>query len=362
MRRFPLLSALTALLIAYAPTAFAQTASSQTTLPVEQGLPIPVKVGVGFADLIAFKEGTGIYTATVDVRLRWQDLRLRRPAEEATDPPKVYRGADAQAQLAKIWVPATELVNQRSRETYSAAGLRMYPDGTVELTRRVRAEFASTVNVERFPFDRQKLRIDVAVPNQSAEMVALRFDQDDLDFSRAAASVNLDNWDIQSVALRSDPLTGWYGTTHAQVVASLEIVRQPGIIAATIFIPLFASLLIPMLSIWLNRLDDGSFQIETFELVNIIMGGLFAVIALNFTVNSAYEALGSADNPVSRLFALNYTTLGIGLLVNVLLFRFGVVERWFGRYVQEQLYVFLSWAVPVLVLTGAGAIILVSVV
>jgi len=92
------------------------------------------------------------------------------------------------------------------------------------------------------------------------------------------------------------------------------------------------------------------------------MGGLFAVIALNFTVNSAYEALGSGDNPVSRLFALNYTTLGIGLLVNVLLFRFGVVERWFGRYVQEQFYIFLSWAVPVLVLTGAGAIILVAVV
>ena len=86
------------------------------------------------------------------------------------------------------------------------------------------------------------------------------------------------------------------------------------------------------------------------------------MIALNFTVNSAYEALGSVDNPVSRLFALNYTTLGIGLLVNVLLFRFGVVERWFGRYVQEQLCVFLSWAVPVLVLAGAGAIILVAVV
>lgn len=355
MRR--LLALLVLLLIAFAPTARAQT-----TLPVEQGLPVPVKVGVAFAELIAFKESTGIYNATVDVRLRWQDLRLRRPPEEATDPPKTYRGTDAQAQLEKIWVPATELVNQRGRETYSATGLRIYPDGTVELTRRVRAEFAATMNVERFPFDRQKLPISVAIRDLSAEQVALRFDQDDFDFSRAATGVNLDNWDIQSVALRSDPLAGWYGTTHAQVVASLEIARQPGMVVATIFIPLFASLLIPMLSIWLNRVDDGFFQIETFELVNIIIGGLFAVIALNFTVNSAYEALGSGDNPVSRLFALNYTTLGVGLLVNVLLFRFGVVERWLGRYVQEQLYVFLCWAVPVLALTGAGAIILVAVV
>ncbi len=132
-------------------------------------------------------------------------------------------------------------------------------------------------------------------------------------------------------------------------------------VIAAIFIPLFASLLIPMLSIWLNRVDDGKFQIETFELVNIIIGGLFAVIALNFTIYSTYEVLGSADNPVSRLFALNYITLGIGLLVNVLLFRYGVIERLFGRYVQEQLYLVLAWAIPVVVLTAAGAVILVAI-
>ena len=49
-------------------------------------------------------------------------------------------------------------------------------------------------------------------------------------------------------------------------------------------------------------------------------------------------------------------------MVNVLMFRFGVVERLFGRYVQEQLYLFLIWAVPLLVLTTASAVILVAVV
>ena len=37
--------------------------------------------------------------------------------------------------------------------------------------------------------------------------------------------------------------------------------------------------LIPLLGIWLNRVEDGVFQIETFEFVNLIVGGLFAVIA-----------------------------------------------------------------------------------
>ena len=101
--------------------------------------------------------------------------------------------------------------------------------------------------------------------------------------------------------------------------------------------------------------------VGSYLLVNIIIGGLFAVIALNFTIYSTYEMLGSADNPVSRLFALNYITLGIGLLVNVVMFRYGVIERLFGRYVQEQLYLVLAWAIPVTVLTAAGAVILVAI-
>src|SRR5688572_21013674 len=131
---------------------------------------------------------------------------------------------------------------------------------------------------------------------------------------------------------------------------------------ASIFLPLFASLLIPVLAIWLNRVEDGRFQIETFELTNILIGGLFAVIALNFTVNSVFQVLSSGDNPVNRLFALNYLTLGISLLVNVLLFRFQVVGRGLGQYVQEQFYLVLVWAIPLLALTMAASILLVALV
>jgi hypothetical protein len=47
---------------------------------------------------------------------------------------------------------------------------------------------------------------------------------------------------------------------------------------------------------------------------------------------------------------------------NVVLFRSQVVGRLFGRYVQEQLYFMLIWAIPVLALTMAAAILLVALV
>ena len=107
-------------------------------------------------------------------------------------------------------------------------------------------------------------------------------------------------------------------------------------------------------------MEEGEFQIEAFEQANVIVGGLFAVIALNFTLNAGYGMLGSTDNTVRRLFTLNYLALGLSLLINLTLFRFNLPMRWFGRYVQEQVYLFLSWAVPLLVLATALAFLLIA--
>jgi hypothetical protein len=343
------------LLLLAGPTA------AETAPPTATGLPIRVKAAVTFAAIESFSENTAAFNATVDVRLRWQDLSLRRPAAEATDPPRVFRGAEAQAQLATLWVPDVELANQRGSPTYAALGLRIYPDGQVELTRRTTAEFATPYDAGRFPFDRQKLLIELAIRSQTSDVVVLGFDQRDLDSSRAAAGAHLDGWTLLHVTLRSEPLAGWYGATHARVVASLEIVRHPAATATAIAIPVFATLLIPLLVIWLNRVRDGQLQLEAHQLINLLIGGLFAVIALNLSINSRYTALSTGDNLVSRLLALCYVTLGIAFLINLLLVRFRVVERLLGRYTQEQSYLVLRWAFPVLVLTLAGAMILSAV-
>ncbi len=338
----------------------APTTTMPPTMPMEKGTPLVVKVGVAFVDLESFDENAGTFKGTVDVRARWEVPSLRRPDDEQTDPPKVYRGDDAKAQLANIWVPAIEIANEKGDPSYTNLGLRVFPSGDVEMIKRVTGEFATPYEVTRFPFDRQKLQIEAAIRGQTADQVVLQYDQDDLDFSQADEDASLTGWSIKTVALTSAPLKGWYGAMHTRAIASLTVAREPGSVLASIFIPLFASLLIPLLAIWLNHMEDGKFGIETFELVNLIIGGLFAVIALNFTVNQAYQVLSTGDNPVNRLFALNYITLGLSLLINVVFYRFNVVEKLFGRWVQEQTYIYLTWAIPVLVLTMASAIVLVA--
>jgi hypothetical protein len=329
------------------------------SLPLDGGVPVIVRTGLRFEQIEAVDESERSCTATVDLRLRWQDARLAYPKEDGTAFQN-YKDAAAEARMATMWVPKVELANMIGTPTFRTSALRIYPDGQVELMQRTSTKFATSFDPQRFPFDQQKLAVEIAVRGDDQDRVMLDYHQDDLTFSASGSDRNLDRWAVGLTNIRREPLPGLYGALHSRLWVELQIRRLFTMAMAPIFIPLFASLLIPLMAIYMNKVEDGEFQIDAFELCNIVIGGLFAVIALNFTVNSAYPMLGDADNTVTRLFGLNYLMLGAALAVIITLFRFNFVQRAFGKYVQEQLYLGIVWAGPLLVLATAVALLLVA--
>jgi hypothetical protein len=334
--------------------------SALTSLPTGKGLPVVVWMGLRYVEVASIDETDAAYTATVDLRLRWQDLRLQYPAESAPQGFLEFRDQAAATKMGEIWTPTIALWNLAGEPSQQMHALRIFPDGRIEMMLRTTATFKTPFDVERFPFDRQRLEVQVVSRRESVERLSLEFEQEDLDFSRPPESNELRNWVPGVVSLQRDVVNGWYGEYLARVTVSFAMQRRAGASLALIFIPLIASLLIPLLAIWMNWVREGEFQVEAFELGNLIVGGLFAVIALNFTLNSEYGTLGATDNTVRRLFALNYVALALSLIINLTLFRFNLPMRWFGRYVQEQVFFFLSWAVPVLVLATALAFLLIA--
>ena len=337
-------------------------ARAETSLPKDNGLPVNVDVGTAFVDLLGFDENAGTFRATIDLRLRWNDPRLRDANAHAGTPPQTFTDKAAEGKMRDIWIAPVVIANQRGGASASSYGLRLYPSGAVELTHRVTADFDVAVDVGKFPFDRQHLTIEAKVDGLPLSLAALRFGQPELDFSRASRDAKIPGWSVGLVDLRSAPAAGWYNVPQARVVASLEVTRQPGLLVASIFIPLLASLLIPLLAMWLNRIEGGIFTVDTHEMINIIIGGLFAVIALNFTVYSTYVVLADGDNTVNRLFALNYLALAVALVVNISFARFNVVAGLFGPWVQEQTFYVLMWLIPIVVMVLAAAFLLAAYV
>lgn len=357
MRR---LFALLCFVLAFATFARNADAAERIDAPIGKGMPIPVRVAVYFADVESIEENDGEFVGTVDLRVRWEDPRLRYPKQEAPRGFHDLRGEEAEAKLAEIWVPDVVIANVVDEPTSQSRGVRIWPDGKVELMQRTKGHFACSFDFERFPFDRQALSIELVSRRETAEVVVLDYRQEDLDFTRLAEGVDIEGWTPGLVDFHREAIDGWYGESHARVWVALQVHRKAGKTVPVIFVPLFASLFIPLLAMWLNKVEDGEFKVEAFELTNIVIGGLFAVIALNFTIGAEYPALAAADNTVSRLFGLNYLALATSLIVNLVLFRFNVVQRLFGKYVQEQLYLVLMWALPLLSIATATAFVLVA--
>lgn len=337
--------------------AFAQEPADQS-LPLGRGLPLLVRTGVYFLSVDHVDDTSATFGATVDLRLTWDDLRLQYPASEAPSGLREFRTEAAEARLAEIWHPDIVISNLVGDPVFTSSGLRMYPTGKVEWMQRVQGEFAIDFDVSRFPFDRQLLSIDLVSRREPSSRLLLDFRQGEINFSSHARDIAVEGWEIGAVTLARSMGAGWYGQQQAELKASLLVNRDPVRTIPPIFIPLLASLLIPLLALWLNKTEeDGEFKVEAFELTNVLIGGLFALIALNFTINSTYPTL-AAGNPVSLFFSLNYLVLAVNLLINIGLMRFGLVKRWFGPHVQREVYAWTVWALPASVVVAASAILL----
>ena len=204
------------------------------------------------------------------------------------------------------------------------------------------------------------MRVELVSQDETADKVILDYRQDDLLFSRADPGIEIAGWTLGAVNMTREPLAGWYGESYARLRVALEVDRRAIETVPALFVPLLASLLIPLLAIWLNPSNNGEFEIKAFEMTNIVIGGLFAIIALNFTINSERSILASSANTVSMLLGLNYLALAAALVIIVCLFRFNVVRAIAGRHVQHETARYITWALPIAIAATALALILIA--
>lgn len=333
-------------------------AADLLSIPLGGGLPVVVRAAVFFLEVKSFDDTKGEVECTVDLRTRWRDSRLAYPQQEALRGYKEQRASHAEEFLEQHWKPQLEFANRFEVGDKVGRRIRVFPDGTVESLERRTGKYTVHVDPQRFPFDRQRINLVINVLEDTTDAVILDFDKEEVEFSRVARDAELPGWHLGLVDLRGSTIAGWNGDRYSQMTASLFVDRKAETGVAPIFIPLIASLLIPLLAIWMNKSNEDGFEIEAFELANISVGGLFSVIALSFAIYSSYGVIAGNDNTVTRLFALNYATLAISLIVVIFFYRFGLPRRLFGRYVEAQLFSFVSWALPVLTLGTSIAFLL----
>ncbi|GEM_PF-737066 len=335
-------------------------ATDLRSIPLGKGLPVLVNIAVFFLEVGSFDDTKGEFECTVDVRLQWTDPRLAYDGKGTLRGHREFIGKEAEEQLEKIWAPNIDVKNRIETGGYVGRRLRIFPDGRVESITRTTGKYKTTVNPETYPFDRQRLPIELIVREETADDVLLRFEKEDVEWSRFGADVKLDGWEPRLVDLSAGQVPGWNGDRYSTATATLFVDRVASTSLAPVFIPLLASLLIPLLALWMNSTTEEGFKVDAFELANMSIGGLFSVIALSFAIYSSNPIIATGDNTVTRLFALNYAALAVALTIVVVFFRYQLPRRWFGIHVQTEAFKFLAWATPLLSLATSIAFLLVA--
>jgi hypothetical protein len=334
------------------------------SLPLDQS-PARVVVGVFLEKLDKVDENGGKIEATFQIQFRWDDTRLAFKSPLINDSHH-FVGAKVKPQLDKMWVPKVDVGNLVDPKSLDDAVLHQElaigSDGSVTWTRRLHAQLSEDLELSSFPMDRQKFRINFNCPEDSLEKIEMKTDQESLEFS-ASPEREMTGWVLYRTYLEPGWETRRDGITYAELNVIVPAQRLYSSYILTIFIPVLAVTLIPVLAFSLNRSEEGRFAIETIDLISVNLGGLFATVALTYTIYSAYPFLTVRHNLVASLFTLNYVLLAstVGLMLALLKPHTGDTEGWLSRTTVHTLYDYLCWALPAFTMAAIATLFIYAI-
>ncbi|MGD9346480.1 MAG: hypothetical protein PVH84_11485 [Candidatus Aminicenantes bacterium] len=138
--------------------------------PDPEGVPTKVYIGLYLLDLISIDDVNQSFTADVFAMVRWNDprLALKNPSES-----QILRNFD----LEEIWHPMTYIINQRRISRQLDNIFRVDPAGNVQYIQRFLGDFSCPLDFKDFPFDKQKLALQVVSFRYGPEEVEFVLDQ-----------------------------------------------------------------------------------------------------------------------------------------------------------------------------------------
>ena len=301
--------------------------------PDPDGEPVAVHVGIALIDLSEINEVAESFGVDFKLVLQWRDPRL---AAEA-------RGAsleDCRLGLADIWHPEIDLVNQRSIRRDPQRDVDVSADGTVQFSERIFAELHADLDLRPFPFDRQRLKIQLA---------SFEYGPDDVVFVVDRAStgrldaIRLAGWRVLTNSSDADvaPVRG--KIVHTRLDHTIVVARQAAYHVWTVVVPLCLIALMAWSVFWL---DPEIFAPQ----IGVATASIFTLIAFRLGLSRLLPRvsyLTRADELVLAVTALVFLALGEVILTSRLAQR-GRLELarridLYGRWGYLAVFGLLMW-------------------
>ena len=321
----------------------AATTDDKPGIPHDWQLPVRVAVAMRVLDLAQVQETQGQMNARIELSYRWTDHRLAFDRVKEGVARLDFVDVAAKAKLLKIWTPAVEVENLVGSPRQDQIGLSISADGDVLMVRTIDATFRLAANMATFPFDTQRLVVQVGSPQFGLHDVVLVHTQDDDMLSGITPTPLTPLWNLRRLDFIASQYVAWNGDSHSRMAVTLVADRKWPVYIARIFLPFLLIMSISLFVLWPKDYNPGSKGPQIFS-------GMLALVALSFTFEAQFPGSMSADTPIATMVSSGFVYL-IGALT-VYIMMMNPAAPWAERNpaLFAEVCVTIRWALPLLAL------------
>ena len=272
-----------------------------------------VRIDLYFIDLDKIDDVNQHFSVDVFVKATWQDERLALPEDQRL-------GRARSFSKDEVWTPRVLVVNDRGLTNQLPLVVEVDDLGKVELRERLTGELSADLQFREFPFDVQRLPIDV---------VSYRYSAAELNFSvNSAVGGEADSFSIVGWRVRIlEPELGRFevqgtGRELPQLTYFLEAERATEYYLLTMFLPMSLIIFMSWMVFWLQPdIVPSRIALST--------GAIFSLIAFGFSIRLSLPR-------VSYMTRADMFVLGCTLLVFLALGVAVIGSRWASGERKEQ--------------------------
>ncbi len=304
-------------------------------------VPKPIGVSVYLKDLLHVSEAERYFEGVVQIISHWDDQRLAFNGVKEGLNKKLYLHEEAVSEIKKIWTPQIKIKNLIPQNAVIDRSLTIMEDGHVIEHQIISGKFQMIFHTKSFPFDAQKLPIEICSEEFSTYELDLTQHYEDDIKTGVNDKLSIKGWKNQDdVIVTYAKFKGIDDDFYPSLKIEIPIRRNPWPIIISSLLPFFLILSAPSLMLFIVKADIA-------PLMASILTSILAMIALSFS-NGLKLAFLEYNNLVLQCFNIGFAYQFIMLFLAATLFNPKFSQKISDRFIREESMSFLSWFLPFL--------------
>jgi hypothetical protein len=291
------------------------------------------------SDINYINEQDETFEVKGSLELTWKDPRQAFDADLEGTNYKLYQGPYQFLEVYQGWWHQLVASNGVGNIPLQGISLKIHSDGTMLLVQEIAAVLKSSMDLRKYPFDRQQLQIILEPLSFYSSEVQLKSGPEMTDMP--SRHLNIASWDLVNLTAKYRIEKDEKSThKYSQLVVYLYMKRKPGYTTWLVFVPLTFIILLSSSIYWMDAESLGN-------RMDISFIGLLTIVA--------YQAMVESGLPKIDYFTLIHGFVYISYLIMAMFIMSNILIDQLNRknktVLADKIDQTARWAMPLAYLT-----------